>query len=61
MGNGEREQTLNQLLTELDGFDMGPPGKPVICLAAGAYTHPPSAQPEPSLTHNTPCRALDTP
>jgi cell division protease FtsH len=38
MGNDEREQTLNQLLTELDGFEMGPPGKPVICLAAGAYT-----------------------
>ena len=31
MGNDEREQTLNQLLTELDGFD----GESlVICLAA---------------------------
>jgi cell division protease FtsH len=31
MGNDEREQTLNQLLTELDGFDSG---SLVICLAA---------------------------
>jgi cell division protease FtsH len=31
MGNDEREQTLNQLLTELDGFDSG---ELVICLAA---------------------------
>lgn len=31
MGNDEREQTLNQLLTELDGFDTG---SLVICLAA---------------------------
>jgi len=30
-GNDEREQTLNQLLTELDGFETG---KLVICLAA---------------------------
>ena len=31
MGNDEREQTLNQLLTELDGFEASPL---VICLAA---------------------------
>jgi cell division protease FtsH len=31
MGNDEREQTLNQLLTELDGFDSS---SLVICLAA---------------------------
>lgn len=30
-GNDEREQTLNQLLTEMDGFD---PGKGVVILAA---------------------------
>ena len=30
-GNGEREQTLNQLLTEMDGFDAG---KGVVILAA---------------------------
>jgi len=37
MGNDEREQTLNQLLTELDGFENGGSergGKLVICLAA---------------------------
>lgn len=31
-GNDEREQTLNQLLTEMDGFETG--GEPVIVLAA---------------------------
>jgi cell division protease FtsH len=31
-GNDEREQTLNQLLSEMDGFDKG--GAPVIILAA---------------------------
>jgi cell division protease FtsH len=37
MGNDEREQTLNQLLTELDGFENGGSergNKLVICLAA---------------------------
>eukprot|EP00887_Chlorella_sp_A99_P001200 scaffold14.g1200.t1 len=34
VGNDEREQTLNQLLTELDGFDPGDAAHPVICLAA---------------------------
>ena len=33
VGNDEREQTLNQLLTELDGFDSDK-DHPVICLAA---------------------------
>lgn len=33
VGNDEREQTLNQLLTELDGFDTDP-DKIVICIAA---------------------------
>ncbi|KAI3426962.1 hypothetical protein D9Q98_006906 [Chlorella vulgaris] len=33
MGNDEREQTLNQLLTELDGFDTSME-KLVICIAA---------------------------
>lgn len=33
VGNDEREQTLNQLLTELDGFDSDK-DKAVICLAA---------------------------
>ena len=33
VGNDEREQTLNQLLTELDGFDTSP-DKIVICIAA---------------------------
>lgn len=33
VGNEEREQTLNQLLTELDGFDSDK-DHPVICLAA---------------------------
>lgn len=31
-GNDEREQTLNQLLTEMDGFDQS--GEPVIVMAA---------------------------
>lgn len=38
VGNDEREQTLNQLLTELDGFEAGSSGmgstEVVICLAA---------------------------
>ena len=34
MGNDEREQTLNQLLTELDGFESGGAAAPVICIAA---------------------------
>jgi len=34
VGNDEREQTLNQLLTELDGFDTGNCDAPVICIAA---------------------------
>ena len=34
MGNDEREQTLNQLLTELDGFESGAAAAPVICIAA---------------------------
>lgn len=33
VGNDEREQTLNQLLTELDGFESDP-NKVVICIAA---------------------------
>jgi cell division protease FtsH len=33
VGNDEREQTLNQLLTELDGFDSHK-DKVVICIAA---------------------------
>lgn len=33
VGNDEREQTLNQLLTELDGFDSSKENT-VICLAA---------------------------
>jgi cell division protease FtsH len=33
MGNDEREQTLNQLLTELDGFDQDP-SRLVICIGA---------------------------
>lgn len=33
MGNDEREQTLNQLLTELDGFDTSPEHT-LICIAA---------------------------
>ncbi|KAL4429196.1 hypothetical protein ABPG77_010175 [Micractinium sp. CCAP 211/92] len=33
VGNDEREQTLNQLLTELDGFDTHK-AAPVICIAA---------------------------
>jgi len=34
VGNDEREQTLNQLLTELDGFESGAAAAPVICIAA---------------------------
>ena len=34
VGNDEREQTLNQLLTELDGFASGAAAAPVICIAA---------------------------
>mmetsp|Transcript_29054 Transcript_29054/g.61383 ORF Transcript_29054/g.61383 Transcript_29054/m.61383 type:complete len:743 (+) Transcript_29054:165-2393(+) len=34
VGNDEREQTLNQLLTELDGFDTNKPESVVICMAA---------------------------
>ncbi|QDZ17880.1 ATP-dependent metallopeptidase [Chloropicon primus] len=34
MGNDEREQTLNQLLTELDGFDTSKDSAVVICMAA---------------------------
>ena len=34
VGNDEREQTLNQLLTELDGFESGGAAAPVICIAA---------------------------
>ncbi|GAX82457.1 hypothetical protein CEUSTIGMA_g9884.t1 [Chlamydomonas eustigma] len=35
VGNDEREQTLNQLLTELDGFESGKEGAGVvICIAA---------------------------
>lgn len=33
VGNDEREQTLNQLLTELDGFESDT-DKVVICIAA---------------------------
>ncbi len=33
VGNDEREQTLNQLLTELDGFDSDK-DHTVICIAA---------------------------
>eukprot|EP00884_Botryococcus_braunii_P002352 jgi/Botrbrau1/12117/Bobra.0186s0035.1 len=34
VGNDEREQTLNQLLTELDGFESDKEAGPVICIAA---------------------------
>ncbi|KAG1677023.1 hypothetical protein FOA52_001192 [Chlamydomonas sp. UWO 241] len=34
VGNDEREQTLNQLLTELDGFDSDKDNGLVICIAA---------------------------
>lgn len=34
MVNDEREQTLNQLLTELDGFESEKDKGPVICIAA---------------------------
>jgi cell division protease FtsH len=35
VGNDEREQTLNQLLTELDGFESGgDKEQTVICIAA---------------------------
>ena len=34
VGNDEREQTLNQLLTELDGFEGEKEAGPVICIAA---------------------------
>jgi cell division protease FtsH len=34
VGNDEREQTLNQLLTELDGFESDKETGPVICIAA---------------------------
>jgi ATP-dependent Zn protease len=34
VGNDEREQTLNQLLTELDGFESEKDAGPVICIAA---------------------------
>ena len=34
VGNDEREQTLNQLLTELDGFDTNKDSGVVICMAA---------------------------
>ena len=48
VGNDEREQTLNQLLTELDGFESGAGSEagPVICIAATnrpdvrAFMHP---------------------
>ena len=33
MGNDERQQTLNQLLTELDGFDADA-SRLVICIGA---------------------------
>lgn len=33
-GNDEREQTINQILTELDGFSQNPPEKPIVVLAA---------------------------
>ncbi len=33
-GHDEREQTLNQLLVEMDGFDTAPNSSPVIVLAA---------------------------
>ena len=47
VGNDEREQTLNQLLTELDGFEAAPEAGPVICIAATnrpdvCSLHPPS-------------------
>ena len=50
MGNDEREQTLNQLLTELDGFESGAAAAPVICIAA---TNRPDVRGLP------PCMALD--
>ena len=34
VGNDEREQTLNQLLTELDGFETDKEAAAVICIAA---------------------------
>ena len=48
VGNDEREQTLNQLLTELDGFDSSGQTAPVICIAA---TNRPDVRPPPLLSH----------
>ena len=42
-GNDEREQTLNQLLTEMDGFD----GKKGVVILA-ATNRPESLDPAPS-------------
>ena len=55
VGNDEREQTLNQLLTELDGFESEKDAGPVICIAAtnrpDVSCEPPAAVCEQQQAH----------